>query len=84
MSVVNKWPVRRCSLASLRIDWYHPTRRLLDRDNIIASSKAYIDGIVDAGVLSDDRDVTFEPVGRFVDKANPRVEITITPTDPHE
>jgi len=74
----------RFSRASIRIDWYHPTARFLDRDNIIASCKAYIDGIVDAGVLADDRDVTYEPVGRFkaTKGTEPRVEITVTPTEP--
>lgn len=68
--------------ASIKIDWFHPTTRFLDRDNIIASCKAYIDGIVDAGVLSDDRDVTYEPVGRFKAAAGtyPRVELTVTQT----
>lgn len=66
--------------ARVRYDWYHPTKRLLDRDNIIGSCKAYLDGIVSAGVLADDNGVTLEPVGRFVDKDNPRVEIKITPT----
>lgn len=67
--------------ARVLIDWYHPTKRLLDRDNIIGSCKAYLDGIVSAGVLADDNGVTLEPVGRFVDKDNPRVEITVTPTE---
>lgn len=64
--------------ARVRIDWYHKTARFLDRDNIIASCKAYIDGICDAGIIADDVGVTYEPVGRFKDKDNPRVEITIT------
>ena len=67
------------STARISYDWYHPTKRLLDRDNIIGSCKAYLDGIVSAGVLADDNGVTLEPVGRFVDPKNPRVEITVTP-----
>ena len=67
--------------ASVLIDWYHSTKRLMDRDNIIASCKAYIDGIADAGLIADDVGVAYEPVGRFVDPKHPRVEITITPTE---
>lgn len=77
-----RWKDMPCwTHARVRYDWYHPTKRLLDRDNIIGSCKAYLDGIVSAGVLADDNGVTLEPVGRFVDKDNPRVEITITPTE---
>lgn len=64
--------------ARVLIDWYHKTARFLDRDNIIASCKAYIDGFADAGLIADDVGVTYEPVGRFKDAKNPRVEITIT------
>lgn len=73
--------------ASVRIEWVHPTKRLLDRDNIIASCKAYIDGITDAGVVVDDVVLSYEPVVRCVAKRGelPRVEITITPLEqePH-
>ena len=66
--------------ASVQYDWYHPTTRLLDRDNIIGACKPYLDGIVRCGVLVDDNHVTVLPVGRFTDARDPRVEITITPT----
>lgn len=72
----------RHARASIRYDWYHPTNRFLDRDNIIGACKPYLDGIVRAGILLDDNGITLEPVGRFKATAgtSARVEITITPT----
>lgn len=65
--------------ASIKIDYYHRTAAFMDRDNIIATMKAAIDGLTDAGVLDDDRDVTYLPVGRFKDAKEPRVELTVKP-----
>lgn len=65
--------------ATVQISYYHKTRAFRDPDNIIASMKAGIDGLTDAGVFSDDRDLTYLPVSRFKDASNPRVEIEITP-----
>jgi len=69
------------SAASVLIEWHHPTKRMLDRDNIIASCKSYIDGIADADVIEDDVCLTYEPVVRCVCKRGdlPRVTITLTP-----
>jgi Holliday junction resolvase RusA-like endonuclease len=41
--------------ASVRIDWFCPTRRLLDCDNALARCKAYLDGLTDASWWKDDR-----------------------------
>lgn len=68
--------------ARVRIRYYHKTKTFKDPDNIIACLKTAIDGLTDAGVFTDDRDLTYLPVERFKDKANPRVEIEITPL-PH-
>lgn len=69
----------RWQYATIQIDYYHKTAAFMDRDNIIATLKSGIDGLTDAGVLADDRDVTYLPVRRFKDAKNPRVELTITP-----
>lgn len=63
--------------ARLRIKWYHPTTRHRDRDNITASLKASIDGLVDAGLLVDDDQLTTYPPERLTDKKDPRVELTL-------
>lgn len=43
--------------ASVRIDWFCPTRRLLDCDNALARCKAYLDGLTDAAWWNDDKAV---------------------------
>lgn len=67
--------------ASLLIRWYHPTVKHRDRDNIVSMLKASIDGLVDAGILFDDDQLTVLPVERFTDKSDPRVELVITKTE---
>ena len=55
---------------------YHKTNRTRDEDNFIASLKATLDGIADAGLVANDS--TFRFVGPIVwkiDKKNPRVEL---------
>jgi crossover junction endodeoxyribonuclease RusA len=66
--------------ASIAVTWFSRTRTRPDADNALASLKAAFDGLVDAGVLADDREVTFAPIRFEVDKADPRVEITVEPT----
>ena len=56
-----------------------PKNRQPDPDNLLASLKSYIDGLADAGIVANDRDLwperpTFSRVEKF-----PRIEITITP-----
>lgn len=52
-----------------------------DPDNFIATLKPYIDGIADAGIVYNDRDLWPErPEFRKVERM-PRVEITITPEE---
>ncbi len=74
--------------AGCRLNWaravaqavfYWPDRQRRDIRNAEASLKAAYDGIVDAGVIVDDRaDVlTHEPTVFNVDPARPRVEIRI-------
>jgi crossover junction endodeoxyribonuclease RusA len=66
--------------AEARAVFYWPDRRRRDRDNAQASLKAAWDGITDAGMLEDDSGLTHRPCGWHVDRKNPRVELTITPT----
>ena len=56
-------------------------KRKHDKDNCQAALKAAYDGFKDAGILIDDYDLTHLPLERKVDRANPRVEITITQED---
>lgn len=65
--------------ATCQINWYAKSKRRRDGDNALASSKAAIDGIADSGFIDNDSGLTHLPVIFHVDKANPRVEITITP-----
>lgn len=78
IAVLNRRTPPRWLHAKAKIDQYHKST-FMDRQNIIAAHKSSIDGLIDAGVLEDDRELAFDAVGRFVDKTNPRVEITITP-----
>lgn len=43
--------------------------KLADQDNLISSLKAYIDGLQDAGVILNDRGVTWKPPRQFVGPA---------------
>jgi crossover junction endodeoxyribonuclease RusA len=63
--------------AEFRTTWYLPDARRRDPDNLMASMKAGIDGIVQAGVLTDDRYLVIHPPTLTIDRARPRVEITI-------
>ena len=72
--------IRSVQKADFTITWYCPdTRR--EKDNIMAGQKFIFDGLVQAGVLPDDR---WKNIGniwhRFeIDKKNPRVEVLIYP-----
>lgn len=66
--------------ASILVRWFgrHHNCLRLDQTNIIGSLKPYEDGIVDAGLLKNDRGVCWLPPERAVDKANPRIEMVVT------
>ena len=58
---------------------YHKTNRTRDEDNFIASLKATLDGIADAGLVADDSAFSFQrPIVWKIDKLNPRVELMFT------
>ena len=58
--------------------WYTKTATHPDPDNALAMLKPYFDGMADAGVLANDRNLSHNPIRFEKDKANPRVELTIT------
>lgn len=64
--------------AKMNVAAYFPTRRFPDPGNLMASLKAAEDGICDAGIVANDRGLWPERPVFAVDKANPRIEITIT------
>ncbi len=81
MFLPERWPS-----ASILVRWYGKTAQCLrlDADNIIGSLKGAVDGLADAGLIADDRGVTWLPPVRAVDKANPRVELVVTKTEPEK
>ena len=64
--------------ASLKVVAYFTTRRMPDPTNFMSSLKAAEDGIADAGIIVNDRALWPERPEFRVDKANPRVELTIS------
>lgn len=64
--------------ARTTITAYFPTKTFADSDNLLASLKPSFDGICDAGVLIDDKELSHNPVTMMKDAKNPRVEILIT------
>ena len=63
--------------ATVRIRAYWPTTRKMDPDNLIASMKAAFDGLTDAGIWLDDRELTLLPCLQDKDAADPRIEIEV-------
>lgn len=69
-----RWEKARCHAVL-----FHKGKRTPDPDNFVASLKPYLDGIADAGLMANDRNLWPErPEFRQVSKM-PRVEITISP-----
>lgn len=66
--------------ATMQATFYWPTKHRRDVLNAESSLKAYIDGIVDSGMIPDDDHLhlTHLPTVFEYDKTSPRVEITIT------
>ena len=64
--------------AMSQLTFYFKTKRRRDADNLLASCKAYFDGLVDAGILADDSGLGHFPIIFHKDKDDPRLEITIT------
>ena len=70
----------RFEKASVAAKFYHKTSRRRDDVNHLAMLKAAYDGIVQAGLIPDDDREHLRTIGAefFVDKKNPRVELTLT------
>jgi hypothetical protein len=62
--------------------WFMPDRRRRDRDNAAASFKAGLDGIVDAGLLEDDRHTLPMPIRWALDRDRPRVVLVVEHAEP--
>lgn len=67
--------------ATCEARFYFKQDRRRDRDNLLASLKAYFDGVADAGLVRNDSDMTYLPVVVAIDRTNPRVELHITETE---
>lgn len=73
-----KSPPPRWKKATFKAVAYFPTLRFPDPDNFIASLKAALDGIIDAGIVANDKDLWPLRPEFHKDAKSPRVEITIT------
>ena len=69
--------------ASVRYDFYLPDLRARDEDNLSASMKPALDGVVSAGLITDDKWTVIrrEAPTFCVDRELPRVTITVTEID---
>jgi len=67
--------------ATAQATFYFRTKRMRDPDNCLAALKPVWDGLQEAGLLVNDKDMTHLPVIRRVDRDNPRVEIRVWPTE---
>jgi crossover junction endodeoxyribonuclease RusA len=69
--------------ASVQVTAFFKTVRHPDPDNLIASLKAAFDGIADAGLVADDKELwPLRPIiGK--DAEFPRIELTISPEEIH-
>lgn len=68
------------AMASVKATFYHAQDRRRDEWNYAAMCKAYVDGVVDAGLLVDDdsKHLTTEPVAFEIDRKCPRLELRFT------
>lgn len=75
-------PIPHWPRASIRAIFYVKDRRGIsaDEDGRVASLKAICDGIADAGVVANDRGLTWlsPPVVHLIDKANPRLVLEVS------
>lgn len=78
MAAIGRARVPRWSRATVSLRWYAQRSSWLpDEDNAVRSVKHHIDGLADAGVVTNDRDICGWEVVREVDGTRPRVEITV-------
>lgn len=60
------------------VKWFHMAWQRPDQDNAKAMLKSLWDGIQDSGLILNDKHLTVESLTFQEDKANPRLEITLT------
>ena len=76
-----RFPPPRWSKAGIRATFYLRDRRGTDadQDNRIASLKATIDGIAEAGVVENDKGLVWAspPIAHAIDAKRPRVEVEV-------
>lgn len=77
LTVMNS-PPPRWEKASCKVAAFFPTLNFPDPLNLLERCKTLIDGIQDAGIIRDDSGLWPERPTIAKDKANPRIEITIT------
>jgi Holliday junction resolvase RusA-like endonuclease len=76
--VCSKSPAPQWVHAISTVVWYSRTKRRPDPDNANAMLKPTFDGMCDAGVVLNDKNLYHNPPRFEVDKQNPRVEVTIS------
>lgn len=79
MGILGQTPAPKWKRAILILRFYLANNRRRDLLNLVNGVKAYIDGIVDAGVIVDDdwRVLKLGSASCEIDAANPRVEIEL-------
>jgi len=83
LDAMNRAGLRKVVFAQCTIQpvWYRKNRRgQLDGDNANSMIKGAIDGLADAGVVANDRDVRLLPPRFEFGSDDPRVELVITDT----
>jgi Holliday junction resolvase RusA-like endonuclease len=63
--------------AEIKRVFFFKVNRRRDPDNLDASTKAYIDGLRDAGLLADDDKITYLPTEVNIDKERPRLVLKV-------
>lgn len=64
--------------ARVAVICYTKTATRMDPDNLVASLKSAFDGLADAGVIANDKELWPDRPQFFKDAQNPRIELTIT------
>jgi crossover junction endodeoxyribonuclease RusA len=78
-------PLRRANKIEVVLTYFPKDSRRRDADNLVATLKPICDGIVDAGVVTDDDPshmVKHMPVIAEPDSSDPRMELSITVLTP--
>lgn len=77
MAFCRREPFEVLEKATIQCRFYFRDKRRRDKDNLLASCKAYFDGLADAGLVRDDSQLSYLPVVVEVDKSNPRLVLEV-------